>query len=60
MYLPLVLEVCNRLLIDCVGLISVDTIKKHLLGFTQSVYSIKTSFLMVRAEMRATLTLNYR
>ena len=36
MYLPLVLEV-SRLFIDCLGLMSVDAIKKHLFVLTHAV-----------------------
>ena len=34
-HLPLSYEVYNRLIIDSLGFMVVDTIKKHLLGFTQ-------------------------
>ena len=35
MYLPLALEVHNRLIIDSLGFMVVDKIRKHLLGVTQ-------------------------
>ena len=35
MYLPLALEVHNRLIIDSLGFMVVDKIRKHLLGLTQ-------------------------
>ena len=39
MYLPLALDVYNRLFIDRLGFMEVDEIKKSMSGFTQSKYS---------------------
>ena len=36
MYIPVVLEVYNRLFIDCLGTLLVHNIKKHLFVLTQS------------------------
>ena len=38
MYSPLALDVYNRLFVDSLGLMAVDTTKKHMLGLTQSKY----------------------
>ena len=47
-YLLLALEVYNKLFIDSLGIMVVDTIKRHPLGFTQSKlsHSINLSFLL--------------
>ena len=42
-YLPLVMEVLNRLFIDCLGFMMVNKIKKHLLRLNQSKYSPRPS-----------------
>ena len=46
MYLPLALEVYNRLFTDSFGFIVVNKIKKHPSGLTQSQYSPWTSILI--------------
>ena len=50
MYLPLALEVCNRLLDGSLGFMVVDKIKKHLSGLNQS--NILTAALMSALTLR--------
>ena len=44
MYLPLALEVYNKLIIDILGFMGVDEIKKHLFGLKAAVSVFFTSF----------------
>ena len=44
MYLPVALEVYNRLFMDILSFTRVDKIKKHLFGLTQSIYLPRPSF----------------
>ena len=65
MYLPLALEVYNRLFIESLGVLVVNEIKKHLLGScTQSKYSpcpsVLTSPSVSFTSFTPTVVPNYR